>query len=422
MAGAAMICFAGTAVAVDNRAEIAPMLKTRWHQGAPFNDQCPVSGRERSATGSEATAMAQVMKYHNWPETADDGISFDWSNMLESYTSEATDAQKKAVATLMQSAGEAIGTQYGAESTADDYRIAPALIDKFGYDKSATLMLKKYYSPEQWENIIYEQLSKYGPVIYKGYDESGGHTFVIDGYRKDGYFHVNWGWGGVSDGYYQLSSLTPEKTGIDGVAYAGSGFNDKQSAVVNICKPQRNSTYLINVLSDDRFLLARSQDTGEYAVAVPMNIYTVSSIELTGTPTILFVSDNSSIAAIGKETTLQPGVKIDSYEVALPENIPDGSYEIMPVFEYNKMYLPIQTPFGAVKTAGAEVSNGEITITNDNSGIVRIGADGCADAGDVVKIYDLNGFETDAATLSPGIYIVETRDAAGNLSRRLVRK
>lgn len=150
MTGAVVVSFAGTAAAVDNRAEIAPMLKTAWHQESPFNDQCPVSGRERSAAGSEATAMAQVMKYHNWPETA----SYDWNSMLDSYAATATEAQKTAVASLIKSVGEAISTVYGNESTADDYRIAPALIEKFDYDKGATLMLKKYYSPEQWEDII----------------------------------------------------------------------------------------------------------------------------------------------------------------------------------------------------------------------------------------------------------------------------
>ena len=49
------------------RKAIAPMVATRWNQSAPYNNMCPTSGSDRCVTGCVATALAQVMKYHNWP-------------------------------------------------------------------------------------------------------------------------------------------------------------------------------------------------------------------------------------------------------------------------------------------------------------------------------------------------------------------
>ena len=112
------------------RAAIAPMVATRWNQDAPFNNDCPVLNGERSVTGCVATALAQVMKYHNWPEHGTSSHSYtyngqtisadfakttyDWANMRDVYTSSATAAQNAAVATLMFNCGVAVDMQYTA--------------------------------------------------------------------------------------------------------------------------------------------------------------------------------------------------------------------------------------------------------------------------------------------------------------------
>lgn len=366
----------------DTREDIAPMLTTQWNQNAPYNDLCPTNGKSRYLTGSEAVAMAQVMNYHKWPQK--EGVAaFDWDNMLDLYTDAATSAQKNAVASLMFAATESVDMKYGDVGIPDDTKIASALIENFNYDKGITLLLRKFYSANQWDAVIYEQLQKYGPVIMKSVRNYRVQAFVCDGYKNGGFFHINWGWGGFSDGYFLLSLLKTKMPILDNDSFINpndptsdlesftTSFNNDIRAIVNITKPQSDSSYRTNILSDERFVIADSKNTGEFAHEVVMSPYTMMPIGITGIPTILLVSDDKTIAAAGQEITLEPGKKSQYYKVALPDNIPDGNYEVLPVFVYNGEYLPIQTPFGAVKTATASVNDGALTFTNtDYSGIV----------------------------------------------------
>ena len=94
---------------------IHPLIETRWSQGSPYNDACPMGAFERTVTGCVATAMAQVMYYHKCPqgETLDTipgykspkigkvldmlpKTTFDWKNMLRVYGESATREQKNA--------------------------------------------------------------------------------------------------------------------------------------------------------------------------------------------------------------------------------------------------------------------------------------------------------------------------------------
>lgn len=234
---------------------IAPLCKTTWSQDEPYYNSCPISkeSEDHCYTGCVATAMAQVMKYHKWPEVGEGSISykwisnnstlhfnfsensFDWSNMLDSYADEYTDAEADAVAFLMKSCGYSVEMNYSTSgSGALSQRIAPALGNNFKYDKSKIrYVMRDYCSEDEWETMIYNSLKNYGPVILDGQSNDGGHSFVCDGYDGDGYFHINWGWGGVSDGYFLLSALDPFDQGIGGSG-DNSGFNFMQDAIINI--------------------------------------------------------------------------------------------------------------------------------------------------------------------------------------------
>ncbi|MCM1331976.1 MAG: thiol protease/hemagglutinin PrtT [Bacteroides sp.] len=245
--------------ATTQRAAIAPMVKTQWNQNAPYNNDCPMDGSSRSVTGCVATAMAQVMKYHNWPPkgkgsnsyqwensagetktlTMDfSSITFDWANMSNTYSSSSTAAQNAAVAKLMAACGHSVDMDYSSrESGAPSPLIAPALINYFDYDGNIQYLMRDYYGIQEWEEMIYAELAARRPVIYDGSTASGaGHEFVCDGY-ENGYFHINWGWGGISDGYFKLTLLTPETQGIGG---SNSGYNFHQGAVFGIQKNTGN--------------------------------------------------------------------------------------------------------------------------------------------------------------------------------------
>lgn len=250
-----------SAVKRDN---ITPLIQTRWDQGSPYNDLCPVyneSEHTRCATGCVATAMAQIMKFHEWPVKGKGSNSyrcynytygidfgtlsmnfgdttFDWANMTDRYNSSSTQEQKDAVATLMYACGISVNMGYGPSSGAQSTEPAWAFVNNFDYDKGTTYYLRDYFSGSEWEEMMYNELAARRPIMYDGVtDNREGHEFVCDGYR-DGYFHINWGWGGMSDGYFLLSALDP---GVQGTGGATSGFNFQQGATIGIQRPVNGS-------------------------------------------------------------------------------------------------------------------------------------------------------------------------------------
>lgn len=244
------------AKARPEREAITPLCKTLWDQDTPYNNLCPEDNGELSVTGCVATAMSQAMKYHNWPETGEGSIAYDWngttlsldfsgqtfkwSRMLETYTDHADEEQCNAVAELMRAAGYSVEMEYSSyASSARSLTIAPALGNHFRYDKSSLRFIyRDHYSLYDWEEIIYKSLQEDGPVIYDGQSYDGGHSYICDGYSSDGYFHFNWGWGGISDGYFLLDALDPLEQGIGGAA---AGFNFMQDAIIGI-RPDRTGT------------------------------------------------------------------------------------------------------------------------------------------------------------------------------------
>lgn len=225
---------AKTAPRKESRREIQPLLKTTWDQGMPYNNLCPEINGQKAVTGCVATAAAQVMKYFNWPDKAEGYISysdngttrsldfsnvtFDWDNMLDSYSGEYNQNQADAVATLMMANGYAAQMQYSPKaSSAQSVTMFVSAQDYFKYNEKAQCLYRDYYTADYWEQMIYDNLANVGPVFYAGNDGATmGHAFVCDGYRSDGYFHINWGWSGYFDGYFLLDALNPEGQGTGG--------------------------------------------------------------------------------------------------------------------------------------------------------------------------------------------------------------
>ena len=239
-------------------AAVTPLLTTTWNQSAPFYDLCPeyTSGK-KCATGCVATAMAQVMNYHQWPASATEPIpgyttkrygftlsalpatTFDWANMIDNYKNGYTSDQATAVATLMQYCGWSIQMDYGPESGANTPDVADALKTYFDYNATTTqCVYRSYYTADKWADLIYHEVASGRPVVYGGVSLTAGHEFVCDGYKYESetdFFHINWGWGGLSDEYFVLSALDPDQQGIGGSTSPG-GYCYGQDAVIGIQK------------------------------------------------------------------------------------------------------------------------------------------------------------------------------------------
>lgn len=238
---------------IANKKEIAPLVKTKWNQGTPYNNLCPSVNNIKCPSGCVATAMAQVMKFWNYPEVGTGRVTatlpsggtgegfinlaqkpFDWNNMIDSYSGyDYTNEQGNAVATLMQAAGYAAKMNYApGGSGALSINAAISLSKNFKYNPNIQYLQRLYFNASEWNEIVYNELAAGRPILYGGQSTSVGHEFVCDGYDGNGYFHFNWGWGGMSDGYFILDALNPNSVGTGGGA--GGEYNSRQDIIIGI--------------------------------------------------------------------------------------------------------------------------------------------------------------------------------------------
>lgn len=226
---------------------VAPLLKTQWGQGAPFNGKCPSNGKKTTLAGCVPVALAQVLNYYRSDHKGTGqlyyshqeaemeynidytNVSYDWGNMLNTYEEgKYSQAQADAVAKLMVECGVASKAKYDYNATSANtpfvalnkyYGFDCMLVDR-DIDDSPALMTHNHYrvSTMKWMKLIQNELEQGRPIIYSGSDLNHGnylvkpvssHCFVIDGIDAQNYVHCNWGWYGFDDGYYDVALLNP---------------------------------------------------------------------------------------------------------------------------------------------------------------------------------------------------------------------
>lgn len=237
----------------DTRAAIEPIVKTSWNQTTPYNNYCPVVRGVRCPSGCVATAMAQVMSVYRYPDKgvgehsytpydvgypltmSFENTTFEWDKILDSYDENSPAEDDEAVANLMYALGVSINMQYTPTSSGGSIETAAvSLVKYFNYDEGLQVYQRDYYGLERWINAIYAELEAGRPVLYGGRNGAVGHCFVLDGYRTGEYFHINWGWGGMSNGYFRITSLNPALQGVGGSA---EWYNRAQEMVIGIQPP-----------------------------------------------------------------------------------------------------------------------------------------------------------------------------------------
>jgi hypothetical protein len=263
---------------------VAPMLKTHWHQYAPFYNNCYTIGGSQALTGCVAIALAQMIaanEHPYWPSTVakDKSVTSSWAD-LKSYDSDplswyqlSTTPEYRArvesdMAKVIRAIGDGVLTIYGSSGSDAVASSAAAYMD----------VMKEYealwvdYNWTDIDNMLRNRL----PVFISGYRNilSGGHAWVIDGmiqytttvltqkwgleyvkgkgYKRvkigepfhvteeygDCLLHCNWGGGGTSDGYYYSKAFNAsagpvrKEAGLDTVTYTdGSDYNDNLTLI-----------------------------------------------------------------------------------------------------------------------------------------------------------------------------------------------
>ncbi len=247
---------------------VTPLLTTKWDQSPHYNYLCPGVGSGQAVTGCVATAMAQVMKFWNWPTvgtgyhtytstygplSADFGNTvYNWAGMPNSVTT-----NNNAVGTLMLHCGIAVDMNYSSTGSGSYvisyecwnnapycaefalktfFHYKPTLkgVPRFGESNTAPYINLAAMTTAAWIAMLEAELNAGRPVIYSGSSTTaGGHCWVCDGWEASpaNFMHFNFGWSGASDGYYSVDNINPPALGIGG---GGGNFNADQCAIIGI--------------------------------------------------------------------------------------------------------------------------------------------------------------------------------------------
>lgn len=296
------------------KTSISKLVQTTWDQWAPYNIYCPqITSSERGLTGCAATALAQVLYYHKWPASTKKeipgyttssrgkkidaipaGTAIDWNSMVLKYTiyydtdktkNNAT-ASEKAVGSLMLMCGASLRMDYnissygGSSAYSQDW--PQALINYFDYEEETVKYVsRKNYSYSDWQDLIYNELANQRPVLYSGQSAGGGHAFICDGYDKDDFFHINWGWSGGSDNFFRLRLLNPSDQGAGG-STTNDGYGLGQDAIIGIQKNDGTTVtkpIALNLYALDfkQTGIARSSTSADFSPSDAITYYLINS-------------------------------------------------------------------------------------------------------------------------------------------------
>ena len=273
---------------------VQPLLgEIKWDQKDPYNLLTPLcvgypNGEAEpdtvhAPTGCGATAVAQVMMYYQWPVSGTGShtnlndntqavdfskSTYQWSKMLPAYNGGESEESKMAVAQLMYDVGCALDMDYNyAGSGSNYYDIVKALATYFSYDKNMRHVFRTSCSSgEEWNNLLLTELNEMRPVIFSANEITTliGFYFIVDGYDTNGLYHVNWGWGGYCDGYFDMNLMDPYKQGSGG--YDG-GFTLSQAMILGI-KPDKDGTGDLNpeLMVEKHFIFDVQKQQWTYSV------------------------------------------------------------------------------------------------------------------------------------------------------------
>ena len=350
---------------------VEPLCHTLWDQWDPYNRLCPLINGTRTLTGCTATAAAQIMKKHQYPTqgtgshsykwyrtqtdyeqlSADFGsTTYQWELMFDTLQYNTSEESRDAVATLMYHCGVAGEMNYGLYETGGSGTTSNimllGMVDHFGYDKGIRTICKDYMSEEAFLDSIHADLTNGLPVFFSAKTiQNGGHAFICDGMDANGLVHINWGWGGRSDAYFQVSALAPKTQGAGG-STTNHAYVVDVTAFTHI-QPNQNGQALYDFTCANITLDAERVKRDERPI-IRMDTITNRSIHTwTGNLVwVMYKNDKYYKVVYRVNSKIRGGYYYSNVE-ATPSfaNIPAGDYTIVPAMVLDGRssdFIPIQ--------------------------------------------------------------------------------
>jgi hypothetical protein len=375
---------------------VAPLIKTKWNQGndgTPYNDLCPEDkeAKERTLTGCVATAFAQLMMHYKFPaqgkgayqythqkygvQQANFGSTkYNWDimPMNDELSKTASPEAKNALATIMYHCGVSIDMAYDIAarngSGALTSKVVTAFTQYFGYKNTVREVYKKDYTDAAWIALLKAELDAKRPMEYAGNGNGGGHSFICDGYDAQNRFHMNWGWGGQSDGYFAVNNLAPGEGG----AGAGSGnYNEGQDAIIGVEPDNTPQQDILPLSLNSNITLSKETLSRNEEFTVEVSLKNNSSSAYTGALVLnLLDSKKNKVAELAQlsnfnlasSSTTTENVK---FNAKLNDVINPGNYLVSVAFIRDNKVVEV------VETTDFK-NNKQITVSAPTSGVSQL--------------------------------------------------
>lgn len=353
---------------------VAPLLTSRWGQDWPYNSQCPIVNSDIQtnarfcAAGCVPLALGQIMRFHKYPE------QYSWDSMLDSYNAGMTAEDAYDVAMMLHDVGKKVEAEYGFQTSASNYNALIAL-KEYGYSPAMRLIHGSIYSRPAIEAIILGELIESRPVYIGG----NGHAFVCDGNDSNGFLHINWGWNGMSDGYYSISVLAPQSQGTGGTA---SCYNT-EGVIIGIAKAK--DTDKVHATEEllaasfshaegNRFILSGAKYELSYGFGGHFDNYICGDCLLDNKQ----IGVNIKNIASGEESIVSAEHANSSQEITIElPTLEDGDYKLIPVYRTGNddEWEILWSLTGNTAVINLNVTNGQLAYENYTTGTPDIRID-----------------------------------------------
>ena len=394
---------AGNEAAIPTKASdaVQPLVKSMWGQRAPFYFQCPQVESNYCITGCTATAMAQIMHYHKWPQSTTKAIpayttktrkiympqlgttTFNWSAIKDFYSSTETDptsAANAAVAKLMLYCGQAVVMDYGLNASAS-YGSGEVFVDYFGYSTKARQIYRCDYPYAEWLDYILSEIKAHRPVMCSSSNKLTGHAFVCDGYDGNGYFHFNWGGNGSFDGYFLFSALYPEGGSLQGIQES-NGYTMVQRVIIGlepntVSTNEHNSVAECYGVSTAQATYTRSSSSDPFVITVNASYYNHTSVSRTyDLGWGVYASDGytrkQNYSALDDNHTIGPeGYTAMTKTISFGKGYADGTYYLRPNSRESGSYTWYPCHYSGRNYLKAVISGNTLTLSASTNGDIN---------------------------------------------------
>ena len=191
---------------------VNPMLSTTWHQSDPFNwnmDIIECNGTLKyQSVGCLPLAISQILKYWEYP------TNYNWNNMPNTT---ATSETRRLISDVQRFYAQYTEITSDCDGTAAaEFYMDEVLKEDFGYQSA---IMANYDRNCVKRELLYERR----PVLFTGDSSDSAHVWIADGIHDwcvcvvdmNGnigannylHFHMNWGWGGLYDGWYSCGNF-----------------------------------------------------------------------------------------------------------------------------------------------------------------------------------------------------------------------